>query len=114
MQNDKIFVQPVHLCHEKWNYEIKQFDQEISWDPSLVEKCDDPKFWVFIIQDQNGITIHKENITYSEHPDIIDGNTTSKKFIFSYRSLIQKPTSLLIWPYSESNNWLSFNTQLLK
>jgi hypothetical protein len=105
---------PVCSCPGKWNYEIINFDQEISWDPSLVEKCDDPRFWAFIIQDQNGIAIHREDIIYSEYPDIINGDVTSKKFTFTHRLPFQKPTSLLIWPYSESNNWLSFNTQLLK
>lgn len=104
---------PVCSCPGKWNYNVLNFDQPISWDYSLVDKCDDPRFWAFIIQDQNGVAIYREDIIYSENPDIIDGNINSKIFNFTYRSPMQIPTSLLIWPYSESKTWLSSRTFLI-
>lgn len=104
---------PVCSCPGKWDYNMMNYNQEISWDYSLLDKCDDPRFWAFIIQDQNGIAIHREDIIFSENPDIINGVITSKIFNFQYRLPMQKPTSLLIWPYSESKTWLSSKTFLI-
>lgn len=97
---------PCSNSEEGWDNEIVRHEQDIPWDYNKVEKCDDPRFWAMIIEDQDGIAIHREDLTYKDHKDIIDGSITTRRFSFDRSKNRQIPKRLLIWPYSETKKWL--------
>lgn len=102
---------PCSNSEEGWNQE-NEFNHIVSWNDSVVQKCDDPRFWAFFIVDQNRVALHREDIVYKNNPEIINGIVKSRLFKFKYRN--QKPSQLLIWPYSESKGWLNNCYQPLK
>ncbi len=98
---------PVDLSDEKkWSYTLTEFDRIIGWDFEKIDKCADPKFWAFIIKDQNDNELFREDIIFSEHSEIILGKVNKRRFKFVYRSPHQIPSVFMIWPYSESQKWL--------
>jgi hypothetical protein len=98
---------PVDLSDSsKWSYNTKQFKQILKWDYKDIEKCDDPRFWAFIIKDQNDHELFRQDIKFKDSPDIINGLITEKEFNFTYYSPAQIPTIFIIWPYSESKKWI--------
>lgn len=105
---------PCNNSEEGWDNEIVTFNDIIEWDPEKVEKCEDPRFWAMIIKDQDGIAIHREDLVYKENIDIIQGKINTRRFTFDRSKNRQIPTTLLIWPYSESKHWLSSSEQPVK
>jgi hypothetical protein len=99
-----------------WDNEIVTFEGSLTWDQEKIAKCEDPRFWAMIIMDQDGIAIHREDISYKDNKDkdisykdnkdIIEGKVNYRKFTFDRSKNRQIPTTLLIWPYSESKKWL--------
>ena len=79
----------------------------MQWDCSKIDKCEDPRFWAFIFKDQNDQELYRKDITYSEQKDLLDGKITEAEFEFSYYWPAQVPTTFMIWPYSESKQWLN-------
>jgi hypothetical protein len=94
-----------------WDNEIVDFNKRLKWDYNTIVKCDDVRFWAMIVMDQHDVAIHRDDLPYNEYKDIIDGLVTSKQFIFTYSKNRQIPTRLLIWPYSESTQWLQSISQ---
>lgn len=92
----------------KWSYERKKYNKIIQWNFNKVEKCSDPRFWAVIFKDQNDTEIYREDLKYSEYRDIIEGNITQRQFNFEYYHPGQRPTTFIIWPYSESKKWLNY------
>lgn len=87
------------------------FNHVVSWDPSLVAKCEDPRFWGFFVLDENKKALHREDIVAESHPGIVEGRVTSRRFKFSYDGGM--PKELMIWPYSQTRGWLESSTQAL-
>jgi hypothetical protein len=98
---------PCSNSQEGWDNEIVTFKEVLYWDYKKVSKCDDPRYWSFIIMDQDGVAIHREDVLYSNSKEIIDGEVCHKLFTFDRSKNRQTPTNLLIWPYSESKGWLN-------
>jgi len=94
----------------KWSYSIKKFDLAIRWVFEEVDKCDDPRFWAFIFKDLNGQEVHREDITFEQHPEIISGKVFERRFNFSYYYPMQLPSCFMIWPYSQSKGWIKSST----
>lgn len=90
-----------------WDTETVEYNKNISWNFPTIDKCDDPRFWAFIILDQQDLAIHREDLIFSENKEIISGKINSKNFKFTRYKNRQIPTTLLIWPYSETKQWLS-------
>jgi len=106
---------PVDLSDpKKWSYEKKQFKQVLKWDYEELDKCEDPRFWAFIIKDKNDQEIFRKDIVYKENPDFFNGKINQLEFNFEYNSPAQLPSTLLIWPYSESKHWLNNKKWLIK
>jgi hypothetical protein len=98
---------PVDLSDSKrWSYDTKTFKQILTWKYEDIDKSEDPRFWAFIIKDQNNHELFREDISYKDFADIIDGKITQKEFEFKYYSPAQVPTVFIIWPYSESKKWI--------
>jgi len=97
---------PCSNSSDGWDSETIDFNKILTWDYSKIEKCEDVRFWSFIILDQQGLAIHREDLVYKDNIDIINGNITFKNFKFNRYKNRQIPTELLIWPYSESNGWI--------
>lgn len=102
---------PCSNSKEGWDNEIVTFEEVLMWEYSKIESCLDPRFWAFIVLDQDSIAIHREDIVYEYNKDIIDGRISHRKFVFDYSKNRQTPTQLLIWPYSESKQWLAASYQ---
>jgi hypothetical protein len=98
---------PCSNSAEGWDNEIVTFEENLKWDSNLVEKCSDPRFWAFIILDQDDVAIHREDVIYKYDKDVLEGKVNVRKFIFDRLKNRQIPTRLLIWPYSESKQWLT-------
>lgn len=98
---------PCSNSDDGWDTETVKFNQELCWKFESIEKCNDPRFWSFIILDQKDEAIYREDITYNINKNIIDGKITCKTFNFVRYKNRQIPKTLLIWPYSESKQWLS-------
>jgi predicted O-methyltransferase YrrM len=98
---------PCSNSKEGWDNEIVQFKEVLFWDNKKVAKCDDPRYWSFIIMDQDGVAIHREDVLYTQEKEILDGRVCYKLFTFDRSKNRQIPTNLLIWPYSESKGWLN-------
>jgi hypothetical protein len=98
---------PVDLSDSyRWSYDEKTFKQKLTWNYEEIDKCDDPRFWAFIIKDQNNHELFREDVKFADHPDIINGKICEREFEFKYYSPAQKPSIFMIWPYSESKHWL--------
>jgi hypothetical protein len=98
---------PVDLSNkERWSYTKKTFKEKISWNYNLIDKCEDPKFWAIIIKDQNNTELYRKDIVYKEYKDIIDGKVSEIEIEFEYYFPFQSPNIAMIWPYSESKQWL--------
>lgn len=102
---------PCSNSDEGWGRE-SEFNKIVLWDDSIVQKCEDPRFWAFFVVDQNRVALHREDITYQDNPEIINGIVKSRNFRFRYGNQI--PSELLIWPYSESRGWLENCYQRLR
>jgi hypothetical protein len=96
---------PCSNSEEGWDNEQVYFNDTISWDYDKIEKINNVRFWAMIVLDQGGIAIHREDLTYNENKDIIDGKINSRTFKFYRSKNRQIPTQLLIWPYSEDLEW---------
>jgi len=102
---------PVDLSDEtKWSYTLKHFSRTIGWIYDRIDKCDDPRFWAFIFKDQNDQELFREDVSFKDYSDIILGKINERKFEFSYYYPSQVPTTFIIWPYSESKQWLTNKT----
>ena len=98
---------PVDLSNkERWSYTKKTFKEKISWNYNLIDKCEDPRFWAIIIKDQNNSELYRKDIVYKEYKDIIDGKISEIELEFEYYFPFQTPDIAMIWPYSESKQWL--------
>lgn len=93
----------------KWSYIKKEFNKIISWNFDKIEKCDDPRFWAFIIKDQNDVELFREDVKYIDNKEYIDGVQNQKLFKFNYYHPGQQPSTFIIWPYSESRQWLTLS-----
>jgi len=89
-----------------WERKSELFSKTITWDYSLVPKCDDPRFWAVFVCDQNKNALHRIDVEYSKNPEIIEGIVDKLFFKFKYNPVRETPTFILIWPYSESNKWI--------
>jgi hypothetical protein len=98
---------PCSNSTDGWDTETALFNRELSWDFSKIDTCEDPRFWAFIILDQQNLAIHREDIVYTDNREIFNGNIKSKIFKFERYKNRQIPKTLLIWPYSESKQWLT-------
>ena len=106
---------PVDLSKpERWSYEIKTFKKKMKWDPAEVDKCSDPRFWAFIFKDQNDHELYRKDITCAEGKGIMDGEINEMEFEFDYYSPAQVPSTFIIWPYSESKQWLKMKQREIK
>lgn len=101
---------PISNDPEKWVYQKATFKKKIEWNFDEIGKCDDPRFWAFIVKDQNNNELYRKDIRYTENPDLFTGKQTSMSFEFDYFTPIQKPDIFMIWPYSESKTWLNNKT----
>ena len=98
---------PVNLSDPLlWSYDTKTFKKKMVWADADVDKCDDPRFWAFIFKDQNGHELFRKDVTFAEDEDLLEGRTTEKEFEFDYYSPAQVPSIFMIWPYSESKQWI--------
>lgn len=91
---------------DRWSYTKKTFKQKIKWDYSKIDKCEDPRFWAFIIKDKNNSELYRKDLSYKNYKDIIDGKVSELAIEFEYYSPFQVPNTAIIWPYSESKRWL--------
>ena len=66
---------------------------------------DDIKFVVFAIHDKDGETIHRQDITPERDPKVFAGEESFKVVEFVVDEDVQ-PETFVIWPFSESNEWL--------
>lgn len=89
-----------------WDIHIKTFKEIISWDYSLIPKCEDPRFWGVFVCDQNKKALFRVDIENWKNPEIINGTVSSWSVEFTYKEKFEKPTYILIWPYSESKHWI--------
>jgi hypothetical protein len=106
---------PVDLSDPKrWSYEKKHFKQTLNWEHEKLDKCEDPRFWALIVKDQNDHELFRKDIIYKEYSEIIDGKINEFEFDFEYNSPAQIPATLLIWPYSETKQWLNNTTWPIK
>lgn len=90
---------------EGWDNEQVTSNLTLSWDFEKIEKVHNVRFWAMIIEDQNGVALHREDLPYMEFKDILDGVVTSRTFKFDRSKNRQVPTQLLIWPYSNDLEW---------
>lgn len=102
---------PCNNSEEGWDNEIVNYKETLTWDYDKIEKMDDPRFWAMIILDQDGIAIHREDWPYNEKKDYLDGKIRQWTFSFDRSKNRQIPTQLLIWPYSESKQWIAGSYQ---
>ena len=102
---------PCNNSEEGWDNEIVTFNGTVNWDFSKIPTCEDTRFWAMIIKDQDGIAIHREDLPYENNKDIIDGKINTRKFNFDRSKNRQIPTTLMIWPYSESKQWIESSSQ---
>lgn len=90
----------------KWSYETKTFEKKLDWNFDEIDKCEDPRFWAFIIKDQNDQELFREDVKFTDEPDVINGIIRERVFKFNYHFPAQIPSIFMIWPYSESQKWL--------
>lgn len=99
---------PVDLTDtKKWSYEMKTYKKIVQWNYDKIDKCEDPRFWAMIFKDQNDQELHRVDILHKDNSEIIDGKVREKEFEFKYYTPAQIPSTFLIWPYSESKQWLT-------
>jgi len=102
---------PVDLSDSyKWSYQTKTFEQTLTWNYDELDKCEDPRFWAFIIKDQNNHELFREDVRFKDEPDVINGVVRERTFKFDYYFPAQVPTIFMVWPYSESKKWLKNKT----
>lgn len=100
--------EPPHEYDEDgWNNVKGTYRNVLKWDPNLVDKTDDIRFWAFIVKDQYDVAIFRWDCVAEEHPDIINGKITERLFEFEHNIVKQIPKTLMIWPYSNSKEWIN-------
>lgn len=95
---------------ERWSYTKKTFKQKLKWDFSKIDKCEDPQFWAIIIKDKNASEIYRKDMVYENYRNIIDGKTSEIEIEFEHYHPFQTPDIAMIWPYSQSKQWLKNTT----
>lgn len=99
---------PIKNDPVKWSYTKRTFSRRMTIPYDSIDMCKDPRFWALIFKDKDDNEVYRLDIEYKnkEHKKIIDGISEEILLEFDYFWPAQTPETFIIWPYSETKQWL--------
>lgn len=86
----------------KWEAEyMKDHSIVVSWDSAKVEDSEDYDYWLFAIEDEAGVMIHRQDLRWERDRPLLEKKMSSKKVFFKSVAT-KRPSKLVIQPFSKS------------
>lgn len=85
---------------------MKDHAISVSWNPDLVESCDDYDYWLFTVEDDAGGVITRQDLRWERDKDALEKRVRAKKIFFK-ASAKMKPSKIGIQPFSKSKGGLN-------
>jgi hypothetical protein len=106
---------PVNLTDSsRFHAVAKRFSDFVIWNPLKINGIKDALFLAFVIKDQYGRDLYRQDVYREEKPDIFSQQCHELKIEFDYFPPQKIPTELTLCPMSEKEGWLPFVTISLR